>query len=119
MKRVSFPVAKALKEAGYPQGETRQAYVNTYGEFYGELVNAWKFDKFKNLIDAPYVMAVWLWLWREKKIYIDIAKYYMSVEVCIYDKDYITIKNIEMDCVDPEEAVTTAIEHLCEENLIK
>lgn len=54
MKRVSLKVAKAIKDAGYPQD-----YENAE-------------DTYTNLIGGiwvkPTYIEVWLWLWREKKI---------------------------------------------------
>lgn len=128
LKRVSFKVAMLIKEVGYPQGETDKVYVvkdkrlPLYGNRIeeGSLIDS-EFRDFSLCIDAPYTMQVWLWLWREKGIYIDIAHYYSSDEATIWDKKYNKIKSI--DCFgkyqDPEEAIIAAIEYLVTNDLIK
>lgn len=72
MKRVKFEVAKAIKEAGYPQDRKDVGYItekcsdrfNVYYE--GNLTD--NASRMVKKVSAPYVMEVWLWLWREKKI---------------------------------------------------
>lgn len=116
MKRASFAVAKALKEAGYPQ-ESDRFYYNTLGgltefPYVGGCHHGYR---------APTYLDAWLWLWREKGIYIDIAHYCSSDEVTIWDKKYNKIKSI--DCFgkyqDPEEAIIAAIKCLVEQKLLK
>lgn len=95
-KRVPFKVAKALKEAGYPQ--------NDYDEMIGS-------------ITKPTYIDVWLWLWMEKKIRIEL------VIDDITDKSY-PIVNRQHDWLfdsdeDPEESIIAAIDYLADNNLIK
>lgn len=64
MKRVSFKVANALKEAGYWKEQLHGDYP------------IWKIEDTVIRFDTPWgligyglptYMQVWLWLWREKK----------------------------------------------------
>lgn len=111
MKRVSYQVAKAIKEAGYPQEELENPDSHW---FYDE-------DNKCDILRMTY-LEVWLWLWREKKIRIepDDNKYK------IYDAtewtDTLGYHLIEMSgnvFIDPEEAIKQAIEYLVDKNLIK
>ena len=111
MERVSFKIAKALKEAGYPQLRAD----SSYGVIDGELFNFVGGDD-DYLISAPYVMDVWLWLWREKKKDIDIT---FSAD----EGGWTFIQNPSpCDCGlydDPEEAIIAAIDYLVDNKLIK
>lgn len=96
MKRVSFKVAKAIKEAGYPQDELKNP--NSHW-FYDEETKC-------DILRVTY-LEVWLWLWREKKICIN----------CNYDKYNFPPMwwcNNENPLYfnDPEEAIIAAIEYL-------
>lgn len=51
MKRVSFKVAKAIREAGYPQ-EVKEGE-RSYSEYDSES---------KTFVQIPYATEVWLWL---------------------------------------------------------
>ena len=103
MKRVSFEVAKAIKDAGYPQ-ENCSLYYNKYGAIDGYLGHN---------TAIPYVMEAWLWLWREKKIYFGIeSESYPHLGTCLNDYE-------DMPYLDPEEAIIAAIEYLVTNNLIK
>lgn len=124
MKRVSFEVAKYLKEIGYPQGwECDEHYCleseGEYGYQIGSLVSANTIHK--NALDAmsaPTYLEAWLWLWREKKIYIDIdcSDSYTSVaSMLLKGRNFFDF--FEKD--DPEEAIIEAIEHVVKNNLIK
>lgn len=119
LKRVSFKVAKAIKEARYPQTHGMCYYIGV-DEFRPMEISRQAYNCNEH-ISAPTYLEVWLWLWREKGIYIDIAHYYSSDEVTIWDNKYNKIKGI--DCMgkyyDPEEAIIAAIEHLVTNNLIK
>lgn len=105
-KRVSFKIAKAIKEAGYPQElpPTPVWYYYHDGSLrYGALDSD---DK----CEAPYVMSVWLWLWREKKINVT--------------PEYDQISGLFSSCgvserEDPEEAIIAAIDYLVDNNLLK
>lgn len=123
MKRVSFEIAKVIKEAGYPQDNvpiTEIGWYNIARVYTNQLPTYWEGDNMFVAV-APTYLEVWLWLWREKGIYIDIAHYYSSDEVTIFDNKYNEIKYI--DCIgkyrDPEEAIIKAIEYLVNENLLK
>lgn len=106
MKRVSFKVAKALKEAGYPQG----SYCPQYKEN-GEPENGFT-DLGEGCIYAPYYLDVWLWLWREKGIALDPDE--------VGNDWYIDSAILPMETYpDPEEAIIAAIEYLVNSNLIK
>ena len=113
-KRVSFKVAKAIKEAGYPQwsvegaDNTKLAY-----DCVGEMWEIRYFDQNpQDYYTAPTYLDVWLWLWREKKITIDIVG---GIEFRIHITD-----NFIGGCGDnPEEAIIKAIEYLVDNNLIK
>lgn len=111
MKRVSFKVAKAIKEAGYPQGTENTAWYNENGE----LVKPFVFNGGNEVADAPTYLEVYLWLWDELgiKFIIDLdedgAKCYGRVNDVIIDESG----------DDPEEAVITAIEFLIDNNLIQ
>ena len=120
MKRVSFSVAKYLKEAGYPQGETDLQYVtkdvDTFkcGDIIDSFYENWAAN---NVIDAPFVMAVWLWLWREKGIQITRGIDFCCIWIPDEKGNYISKATIKKD--DPEEAIEKAIEYLVENNLIE
>lgn len=114
MKIVSIEVAKAIKEAGYPQGIEDMAYYTENGV----LINPFVFNSGGEIADAPTYINVLLWLWREKKI-------------CLFNVGNCNNKakiDIVLDGVyqhtttshsDPEEATIEAIEYLVENDLIK
>lgn len=119
MKRVSFSVAHALKEAGYPQDYTQGSmYFTKDGKCYEYDCELYPIYGDVYCV-CPLVMEVWLWLWREKRIMIDIKGFKNSyvVESDIKSDDY----NIfDMDYSDdPEYAIIAAIECLTKNNLIK
>lgn len=101
MERVSFKVAKAIREAGYPQNYEKDSYTNLNGGIWVK----------------PTYMEVWLWLWKEKGIFIDVDhRRNEIVSVTIYTTDdYIT----ELYENTPEEAIIAAINYLVENDLIK
>lgn len=117
MIRVSFETAKALKEAGYPQNLTDEVYVTKdIDDIYekGDLEYRW-YEAWENdsIIDAPFVMEAWLWLWREKKEYLEIEhEGYPHTGVCLTNY-------VDAPFYDPEEAIKKAIEYLVTNNLIK
>ena len=65
MKRVSFEVAKYLKEVGYK-------LIPAPSSWFTNDTNSWYDEDDDELYTLPYVMSVWLWLWREKEIAINI-----------------------------------------------
>lgn len=131
MKRVSFEVAKALKEAGYPQGVLPKIlkeksfpmyyngdFVPNYVYFYAYYITT--FDT--NLcVACPTYIEVWLWLWREKGMILSI-EYVRATETEF--ESWTTLNQEHLPKVptsngDPEEAIIAAIESLCDNNLIK
>lgn len=109
MKIVSFEVAKALKEAGYPQegdwwysqdgDDLSDCLMPNYQEFY-----------------APTYLDAWLWLWREKKKWIDI--------IYSLDEDGWTFGQNPSPCdcglySDPEEAIEAAIDYIVASKRLK
>lgn len=120
-KRVSYKIAKALKVSNYPKEDNSITYIYCDGELMSLKVFYSKGRDFEELLNAPTYLDVWLWLWRTKGFYIDIAHYYNSDEVTIWDNNYNKIKSIE--CMgkyrDPEEVIEKAIEYLVDNDLIK
>lgn len=114
-KIVSFEVAKALKEAGYPQvGRYQYTYtgklvdlVREGGVCYGPM--------------APTYIDIWLWMWRKKGIQITPKKWLQpSCLGSIMESDNGLYHEIyDLDKKDPEEAIVKAIDYLVENNLIK
>lgn len=115
MKRVSFEVAKAIKDAGYPQSNMRNTFFNKQGEL---LVVTNINDRIEYDIYAPTYLDVWLWLCREKGIYLNTNTQRSGI-VCVYLDDTIIHKIKDMKLTDPEEAIIAAIEYLTDNNLIK
>lgn len=125
MKRVSFEVAKALKEAGYPQGDKNSGNCDVYpledhDDNYtpytrvGKITTRYKCETWRTLSSIPYVVApyyleVWLWLWREKKCYIDVLNNQGGkVAQCLI---WIGNKPVHKLAYDtPEEAIIAAID---------
>lgn len=104
---VSFEIAKALKDVGYPQGLTTNVYLTKETEYLSEGTLMDSFDAIaymNNTVDAPTAIDVWLWLWRAKRIPVAIKFTYSWID----DK-------IE----DPEDAIISGINHLIDNNLIK
>lgn len=141
MKRVSFKVAKAIKEAGYPQVCNSPCYITEdctkkYDADYDgdmpiiekEEYNEGQYIDIFGYIDeecnpprcyAPTYIDVWLWLWKKKNLYIDIVSYNSCVVVSVWGKNTEKIsENIEYYS-DPEEAITEAIEYLVNNDSIK
>lgn len=114
LKRVSFNVTKAIKEAGYPQEKlTDKVYlVNCDKE--GKLAH-YNSALFYDCVVAPTYLDTWLWLWREKNIKIDID--YCINKCAIFDitQEVIYARTFN----DPEEAIIAAIEYLVDNKLLK
>lgn len=106
MKIVSFEIAKAIKEAGYPQGMENTAYYNEDGV----LVKPFVFNGGNEIADAPTYLEVWLWLWREKTI--NVTPIMTTGIVEFWSRD----GKIHFD---PEECIEQSIKHLVDNNLIK
>lgn len=126
MKRVSYKVAKSIKEAGYPlerfQTVSRKQFEAGHGykystdeSFYSESPSVLHPED-NNTIDiyyCPTYLEVWLWLWREKKIGIDVS-FLDNKKVCSINPYY---RAIELN--DPEESIITTIEYLVDNDYIK
>lgn len=134
-KRVTFDVAMALKEAGYPQGLTMYRYVTkcigvmryTKITHYvpGQLIEGTlsifdiKHPHFSGIslnesIDVPIVIDAWLWLWQHKGIWLDPVKTGAELFTC-----YLSGEHIIGYHSNPEEAIEAAIKYLVNENLLK
>lgn len=118
MTWVSFEIAKAIKEAGYPQWNVDGAADNFKLAYDCEGV-LWEIKYFdqnpQDYYTAPAYLDVWLWLWREKDIHIDVDNDCFGDGCTSFnDKTF-----EEHNANDPEEAVITAIEYLVKHNLIK
>lgn len=112
-KRVSIEVAKALKEAGYPLEIKTIEDAENLG-WQGKAF----FVGMATCALLPYVMDVWLWLWREKGIKI-VAEPRQKVFVYIKTAFYGLPKEFASVFEDPEEAIEKAIEYFITNNLIK
>ena len=119
-KRVSFKVAKAIKEAGYPQEWNDTEYYYTEN---GELKRCddYEGNSIENImynqryaVPAPFALDVWLWLWREKKKRIHTRDYYGGLAVSESSSSYDSV-----NYSDPEEAIIAAIEYLVDNDLLK
>lgn len=119
MKQVSFKVAKALKESGYPQEKHNGMYFKdgdkTPQNIIVKSIIGSNVDEY--LISAPTVLEVWLWLWKEKGIYLNIDSKVRNITGVLIIIDEKIIKFIEEN--DPEDAIIAAIEYLVDNNLIK
>lgn len=113
-KLVTYKVAKALKEAGYPQGGTPYQYVtknyDTFKE--GEVIDSF-YENWagNNVIDIPTYLSTWLWLWNTKNIQIEVADKSYFAKAKVIGKVFVE--------TNPEEAFAKAIEYLVTNNLIK
>lgn len=105
-KRVSFKVAKAIKEAGYPQNSTW--WYSPDGRVGDVIPDPEDFA-------APTYLDVWLWLWREKSIELDVEYSPKRLSWYCWHEDFPLGNN----CKDQEEAIIAAIEHLVDNGLIK
>ena len=116
MKRISFKVAKAIKEAGYPQEKKDgTAVYPVKGEFKGKLCayNSDAPERDKLSIVAPSYFEVWAWLW-QKQIYLIMEKSYCVV--WLDSKEELKFFSVKKS---PEKAIIEAIEYLVENKLIK
>lgn len=127
MKIVSFKAAKALKEAGYPQGLSNYLYNEDGYKKAGSLLTLssryeceqWNLDT-STKIDAPYASDVWIWLWREKKIIIDVGSNERGILASIWTSEMDKIwDNMSINYTDPEEALIAGINYLIDNDYIK
>lgn len=110
MKNVSFEVAKAIKDCGYPQYGRCNEYYNQEGRIVDKFCNL---DKL--IYPAPTYLEVWLWLWREKKIHIDVDNECCGDGCTSFDDTSFEEHNAN----DPEEAIIKTIKYLVKHKLIK
>lgn len=111
-KRITFKVAKAIKEAGYP-------FVNGVSiilEHCKEDTNKWDF--WSGIVDTTY-LDVWLWLWTEKGIRLQPDSDRKEIVDIYMDNTFFYTLRKENKTVSPEEAIIAAIEYLVDNNLIK
>lgn len=122
MKRVSYKIAKALKEAGYPQEwndteffYTENGELKRGDDYEGNPIEDIMYYQ-RYAVPAPFVMEIWLWLWREKKINIDISKG-LGIDVRSWVGEGREARMFKR--YDPEEAIEKAIDFLVENKLLK
>lgn len=140
MKRVSFPVAKALKEAGYPQ-TLEEGYDEGYAITKVRYKQYDRFDAtwytyiaqpetdliFSNeyhypencgeFCVSPICLEVWLWLWQEKDIQITRGIDFCCIWIPDEKGNYVSKATIKKD--DPEDAIIASIEYLVTNKLLK
>lgn len=117
MKRVSFNVAKTIKEAGYPQDKqsiTDIGWYNMAGIYTNQLPTQWEGDNMFVAV-APTYLEVWIWLWKEKNVKFSVEPNDDLSECYTTDLGYL----ISEFGADPEEAIVSAIEYLVESKLLK
>ena len=112
-KMVSFRVAEALKEVGYPV---------TYRDFDPD-------GMFSKIKPTTTYIEIWLWLWKEKHIYINCMPKGNTFQYCITHYKNGELEEIkaleEINTIDgtsyseQEEAIVAGIEYLVDNNLIK
>lgn len=137
-KRVSVKVAKAIRDAGYPQSRYEAFYVErNYNSFKeGILYEACNIEINANIpfVSAPTYVNVWLWLWREKKYRILFSASNQrwdevhgvvtgtDGEVCqLYHRGVKAYDATDhrANRHDPEAAIISAIDYIVENNLLQ
>lgn len=112
-KLVSFKVAKALKEAGYPQEYSVFGGTTCHYKDENTLQHHSEIGCYENIeCAAPTYTSAWLWLVREKD-------FNLSPIFWHSDKSWHTPGFIRDRSGDPEDAIISAIDFLVENNLIK
>lgn len=131
MKQVTFEIAKALKDSGYPQGNINSGndlcyaledHTINYTPYVraGQLTTRYRCETFAVNNPVPYAIAptymdVWICLWKSKNIYIQIDK--LSNNKFCTHIDNMFCGNTESD--DQEETLIAAIEYLAANDLIR
>lgn len=133
MERVKFEVAKALKEAGYPQDKSEydegyaisKVYYDVYSSrdyrWYPSSADTGRLLSFDNdyyypedcgeFCVAPSYMEAWLWLWEEKKFIIELqGQRTTGWSTPLFPNRFFH---------NQEQAIIAAIDYLVEYNLIK
>lgn len=116
MRRVTFEVAKAIKEAGYPQGNNNAHYVDYEGDVcFHDWAEA-ECAKWTNFFAAPYYFEVWEWLWGKDTWIITLGCSWTGKARAriVIDGD-----DVDFSGCNPEEAIASAIDYLVEFNLIR
>lgn len=129
MKIVSYEVAKAIKEAGYPQDNVKYIhkvksfpmyyngdYVPDYEYFYLNYIS--DFD-FQLCVAAPTYVEVWFWLWRTKKISINIDHLHGIFWGANTYGEYVKNGDGKPEHNDPEDAIMDAVNYLVDNKLLK
>lgn len=117
MKRVSFDVAKWLKDIGYPQSTGEgDVYFDKEGEIW--FYNSELHDTIQEPVfcSCPYYLEAWRWLWTEKRIFIEP---WSSCGLCYVD--FLGDHGVELvySGTDPEEAIVAAIDVIARMNNIE
>lgn len=123
LKRVSFKVAKAIKEAGYPQEKLTDKVYLLNCDKEGKLAH-YQSALYYNVAVAPTYLEIWLWLEKYKSILIHPDSSFIENGELKYSATTYLVKNDKSTGQDyvynsSEEAIIAAIEHLVEHNLIK
>lgn len=115
MKRVSFEVAKALKEAGYPQNPYNTTlWFNLNGEQISDDAVIDDDVDINTVCAAPTYFEAWVWLFNKKDIVIEPKCQINDNGKCYWENGYI-------DCTyyDQEEALEAAIEYIVASKRLK
>lgn len=129
MKIASFEIVKALKEAGYPQEwndteffYTENGELKRGDDYEGNPIEDIMYYQ-RYAVPAPFVMEIWLWLWREKNIRFDIEDLW-DAELSYPERGCASNTNqlggiCTPEVSDPEEAIIAAIQYIVEHQLLK
>lgn len=112
-KKVTLKVANAIAKAGYWGKYGHRCEVQEIVDSEQLLLKA---DYSLLSMRVPTYMQVWLWLWREKKIHIEIVERQDNETVAYVGNGRDTKRFLKHD---PEEAIIAAIEYLITNDLIK
>lgn len=117
-KRVSFKVAKAIKEAGYwdPNTTLTSQYNNPCYAKNEKLYENGCICDWEDIFPAPTYLDVWLWLWKSDKwiITLNLSWTGYALAHVVIDGDDVDFKGC-----DQEEAIVSAIDYLVDFDLIK
>lgn len=117
MKLVSSKVAKALKDAGYPQDYADGA--KAYTEDGSVCIT-----RDEESLAYPTYMEVWLWLWRKKGFFVKVMPIRDVFNAQILERTDGEWHSWGMavspsEFTDPEDALIAAIDYIVDNNLIK
>ncbi len=120
-KQVTFKVAKVIKEAGgiFPANEYYALFKDesNKGSWQTETICCPSLGIIGECYAAPTYLDVWLWLWREKKIQIDVE----FISSNLVGNFVLGQRVFTNGCyqIDPEDAIIAAIDYLVDNDLIK